>query len=121
MAVGPDEVRQSVHDIVTTGPSSLEAGPKVCGGMDGLESSQEVFEIANHGLFLVAVKIRLSNDRSFEALEKMSGHAALFEAPVESVRVTAAAKKGQVGLADPDVIGGRVVVHLLMPLLQEDL
>ena len=63
--------------------------------------------------------MRAAADWPLEALEALTSNAVFAKDLVETILIAVAVQEFDVGLADDNVIGRRVVVQFLMPLLEE--
>src|SRR6516164_1119251 len=78
-----------------------------------------MFEVRDQSIFKMTYKIRLSSDWTLETRQSFTSHTPVLKGLIKAVEIAVAAKKLQVGIANDDIVGGRVVMELLMPLLEE--
>ena len=98
-------------------PASVDGREQVGAGMNGLEQHQVVAEIVEQAVLQVRVPLGLIRDGPFEVGETFLGDATRQQCFLVTVVVAIRVEEREVGFADDHVVGRRVVVQLLMPLL----
>mmetsp|Transcript_3811 Transcript_3811/g.10982 ORF Transcript_3811/g.10982 Transcript_3811/m.10982 type:complete len:493 (-) Transcript_3811:2150-3628(-) len=102
-----------VDDLLALGCRSLQ----VCAAVHALQSSEVIPEVVDESIPLIRKVLRLASNWPVKALEPLPRQPCLAQYAPVHIPVPAALKKADVSLADGNVVRGRVVVELLVPLL----
>ena len=119
VALGVEAIELVVELGAEHAAGRFRGGVQVGARVNRFQDAQEVFEVVRQAVSLVGIEFRVRGDRALEAVQAFPADTGRGQGVVELAEIAIAVQKSEVGLADYDVVRGRVVVQLLVPFLHE--